>query len=188
MSLYMTSTVAIDDTTITKNSLNQLQVNTSYFPYKIAEIDISTNTTQVDITGLDGNSDEVYLLILRIYNPTGSQTVNSIRFNDVAINKYYRIFIDSNGSSVSTGETSVSNQIEILKADANSVGTAVCYVFAKSGSQRHVLAHSYTSSIHRHLFGRWVDTTSNLTKINIVCNTSNGIGTGSKIWVYKLVG
>jgi len=77
MGLYMTSTVAIDDTTITKNSLNQLQVNTSYFPYKIAEIDITSNVTSVALSGLA----DYRIIEIFCYFSNDSGVTSSVNFN-----------------------------------------------------------------------------------------------------------
>ena len=157
---------------------------------KIAHITVETNTQQVDITGLDGDNDICYLLIILNKNAhTTGNTSLILRFNDDDGNNYDMCRITSDGSSVATWSATDQNGLKyVFQAPINNVQLGYFTLWAKSGSYRCLVdlaQWNATSKLYVYQ-GYWKNTSDNLTKMSFINNTGDYIGAGSTFILFRL--
>lgn len=155
---------------------------------KVADVVVNSNTTQVDITGLNITKDSEYLLVSDWDSPSTSEL--RLSPNDLTnnTNYYSQRIVGFNSSPVA----SRSNTNSILNASSNT--KSIAYTHIKLSNIEAFTAQSYgmrdygTSTVY--LVNRFVSSTyeniSNITKLNLVSSASNGIGSGTRFQLYKL--
>jgi hypothetical protein len=157
---------------------------------KVADIVVSSNTTQVDITGLDIQKGSEYLLVSD--NITAVQGTPLRLFpNDLTTNTNYytqRIFASGSSSSsirfneniINGGQTLNTRQLSYIHIKLSNIGayTYQAYTVNDYGTSNVFLINNFCSSIAENI--------TNITKLNIVARETNGIGTGSRYQLYKL--
>lgn len=160
----------------------------------IYENDITSATTSVNITGLDGNSDIDYEIRVRFVSGSAAGAIDYyFQPNSDSSSSNYRernIWMDNaNAPTNSTANTAPG----LYLCGGNNALGGVCQgkntFFAKSGFRRTSLNQSIIfnsdaswSSWNRH--GIWTDTGNNITSMNISTTQTNGIGAGSRIEVW----
>lgn len=158
----------------------------------IEDITVPADTTQVDITGLDGDTDALYRLIAS-FRASGGFCNVMLRFNnDSGASSYAWSRIRSTGTSVGAAQDADDSQIEANIAIADGeVGNLDVIIDPNTGQERPVQmcqgavndpATSFRLAI---VFGLWLDTVSNMTEINLFAAVANAIGAGSRIWLFK---
>jgi len=152
----------------------------------IDEVSVATDTTDVDITGLDINTHRQYLIIIKITNPTASETGYYLYVNeDYEKTNYYIQFIEASGTSIIAGRR---NFPEIAHTFAGGITfVKVVMVRGADGVPRAVAEqakHSPASITFQNY--AWVKTASvtNITSIRIHAVATGAIGAGSKIEIY----
>jgi len=154
---------------------------------KVAEVEVDSDCTYVDFTGLDGNSAWFYILFGIIKNPTSSNSHYYLFVNgDTTTTNYYRQKWTCNGTAT-----------EALRVNYPSVGYA-------TSSNRTFLEIAITkdsdgyfrfnskenrltgSDVQLHLhFGCKTATVSNITSLRVQAGATNAIGAGSKFILFK---
>jgi hypothetical protein len=142
-----------------------------------------TFTNSFDITGLNGDSDEIYLLVIN--HCAGAGQGPAIRFNDDNANNYGQSQIWNNKIGT-IGHNNAPTQVSIpLYYVTPNMGISRIYIYAKSGTERFIVGehYGYTTTNEHYLVtlgGYWTNTADNITKLNIVMTGAVNSG------IYKL--
>jgi len=152
----------------------------------VAEVDVATDSDAVVVSGLDGDTHEIYIVILKLVNPTGDYVDYGLQVNgDTGTNYDYagEWYGAAGGSHWESG----ADRIWFGSCVAGGVAVYKLVVYAKSGIERLVESNGVDTepTVHEHT-GMWKNTVDNLTRIDIIANVAGGIGAGSKILVYAL--
>jgi len=176
----LVTTADIEDRAVTRAKLSFDTL------WKVARVDVTSDVTQVDFTGLDGDSDGLYVLVCYINNGSSSAANYGLRFNDDTGTNYTYVYLYGNGSSVSTDVDSLS-YLYLGYLAAGSRAFKVYWIYPKTGQLRYVTGH-HVDTNHRawHIGGWWTNTTDNLVKISIVASATGAISAGSWFILYKL--
>lgn len=194
--IYGTSTFTA--TSITKISINAgtngIAVGSRFQLYKlvakkVADITISTATTQVDITGLDIDKESEYMLVAtRVVGATlvdnGDLTL-FVNDNTTHTNYYYQQLAAVN-TDLSAERT---NKNRWLRGNLGSHFNITKIKLTNNGyfvSQEDEITN-LSSSIS--LIKRYMNSTftlTSITKLSIIAQEANGIGIGSRFQLYKL--
>lgn len=163
----------------------------------ISETDITATTGRVEISGLDGNTDEIYILYMRMVNDIATSSAFTLFFNgDSATNYGYQYFAGTD-TTTSAARGTTQTGIPIGEISNDTATTQLCYteswIYAKSGYERTLLSSqnrrasgTYVAQTME-LAGIWNDTSSTISSIQITASTSTAIGVGSNIqlWVKR---
>lgn len=154
----------------------------------------SNSTTVTFSTGIDGNTDGIYRLIWKIKNVSGATPNYFWHPTGVSTNLHSRkgytnttdgTFTSNTHTDLILGFASANNtwfsgSIDIYpRKSAHSVGAPMTYSgtsFNWDGTVNWVFM----------IGGEWTETSTNLTSIDVTAASSNGIGDGSELWLYKL--
>jgi len=153
---------------------------------KVAEIDVSSDITQITITGLNINTDKFYLLIFKAKNPTSSETAYYIFFEgDTNPANYYT------QDYVSTGSSYASARFNAPRIGYNYAGenmfTLALIIRDVDGIPRWgaITTRRPINVVERGGYGGGkTAAVTNITRIDIVSSIANAIGAGSKIIMY----
>jgi|GEM_PF-6557233 len=126
----------------------------------------ATGVTSVAITGLNGDTHGIYLLVLRALNNYTSDNYVFLRFNGDATTGNYDGDLEQFDSGSNLYRSSP-RDIPILRLPAGAYGIAVAFIYAKSGKQRCVSAIGGAPGKAEFAGGVWKNTTDNLTEIDI---------------------
>jgi len=157
---------------------------------KVADIVVSSNTTQVDITGLDIQKDSEYLLVSYWNNVTSTSPAAGLYVNNnTTATNYYTQRIEANGSTASATRY---NAIWTLTPGGGT--DTVAYTHIKLSNIGSYTNQSYnifgpgstTPGIVNHFGSSIAENITSITQLNIISNVSNSIGTGSRFELYKL--
>jgi hypothetical protein len=147
--------------------------------------------TTYDFSGLDGDTDREYLLTGKIVHGSSGSPFFSARLNAQATT--YAITRTQNAAGSITGTTFT--EPYIAGGPANAVSSFEAKIFAAKSVNsvaqlRQYLAKSIVNNGGTMTMvdwaGNWTDTTNNITSIRLHCDTTNGIGNGSQVALYKL--
>jgi len=158
----------------------------------LADITVSSATTNVDITGLNLVKGEEYVLVCDVYNPTATGTPLSILINgNNTVTNYYTQYISANGTSVTSGRENNANlqyhdQSRRLCAIANLKITNNGYFVWQSNANRAYDLGS--SSFYVPIYGTSTFTVTSITSIRLLVGVTNAIGVGSRFQLYKTGG
>ncbi len=159
----------------------------------IYETDVTSATTSVNITGLDGDNDLDYIVITRIVNGNPNMDyflqlnsdTNSGNYGKRAMahtdgTAYINNFSNSEMGLYAGGHGS---------AGSNGISFSKLEIYAKSGTMRFSIYRSghftSTTSWSNHAgYGWWTNTASNITSMTLTTNVANAIGAGSHIEVW----
>jgi len=154
---------------------------------KIAEIEVTADTTAITFTGLDLDADKAYFLLFKVKNPSTSELAYYLFFNDdTTTSNYYNQLIHGDDSNISGARE---NRPVIVGITGGSVGLSkVTIMRSPDGRPRYMAENTRESpsSIRVSLrYGAWT-TDANVTKIEIQSQDANAIGAGSKVILFKL--
>lgn len=156
---------------------------------------ITANATSVTFSSLDGNTDGVYRLVVKVLNNAASLTTYRLKPNGLTSNLYgQQQYVASSGGNawgaLDTGTVNpafisngaslwVTGTVDIYaRKNAHSIAAPMLYTgFASSGDGSSMLLHL--------VGGIWTDTSTNLTSLEYLASQANGIGDGSEFWLYK---
>jgi len=155
---------------------------------------VSFPTTQIDITGLNITKDDEIQLV---YTLVGSTTDSSLIWffpNDQTNNTHYVRQIANTQSSTysSSREVNADSWVVFTRSNLRSEG----YADIKIGNDNRIAIKNYylwgfgstgVNLYHTNLFSAGIGfTLTNITKLTIFCNRTNGIATGSRIQLFKV--
>ncbi len=161
----------------------------------IEKKDIVTPTGSITFSGLNGDVDEVYMLLFRNLSPAGgsSPAIVDLRPNAIA-NVGFTTLYNMAGTGVTTIFTA-STQLQIQRVSTSALtpvfGKFIFY--AKTGQRRMLQGLSSESRAATNDFngkywtGRWQDETTNITSIELIANASDRISAGSSWQLYRAV-
>jgi len=153
---------------------------------------LTTDTTSVAFTDLNGDVDQAYFMILRIINPLTVTTAYVFLPNNTTPSGTLGVIAGSkfDGTTATEWLTGFTN-LRIIGLPAGSNISGHIFFMAKTGVRRemYTVAGLYDSTPVGGSFrqgGFWNDTTTNITSIYITANQANGIGAGSRFILYRL--
>lgn len=149
----------------------------------LADVVTPSNVDYVDFTGLDINTDGVYLLQTVIINPLGSIIAASLyREADYTPTNYYRQALISDGANVSSGRYNNSIFLSCPPGKSNFAhivitkcpnGYLKSIPFGMLSSESDIRLHHGTITS--------ANTTANITSLRVAAQLSGGIGAGSTL-------
>lgn len=155
---------------------------------KVSEVNVSSDCTYVDFTGLDGDDEQPYLIYCNIKNPTtGAVGYNLFVNGDTIETNYYyqQILIDGTNSSPARG-----NHARILSVPASQAGFAEATILKDvNGYYRAISSQSRDVGSNVKLMLGTVcktGTITNITSLRLSATATGGIGAGSRITLFKV--
>lgn len=142
----------------------------------------------VTISGLDGDAHANYLLLAKIANGANAAVLYDIRPNGLTTNQTaVWETLNTGGRTNNTGSI-----IYLGGAPANAWCTIECLIHAAKTINSISKPRAFTSRAEYpsttftflRVGGMWNETSTNLTSIDVHCDTANGIGDGSRFDVY----
>jgi hypothetical protein len=153
---------------------------------KVMEINVTSNTTQVTITGLDINTDKFYLMFTKWKNSTTTRAPISMYVEgDTTATNYYVQFLGADGATLGANRE---NDAYIADIQAGNEYTQLIlmqrtpngYPVAISVGQRWV---GSAVSNETRIWSR-VATTANITRLDFIGGVEYEIGAGSRIIIF----
>lgn len=154
---------------------------------KVADIKVSSNTTQIDITGLDIQKGSEYLLVSDYVN-IGSD-LSIIYNNRTSQNTYFSQNIDAAGTSATA--TRFNRNIALYQDDTNTMGVGYTHIkLSNTGSFTFQSYQIYKSGTSSPNLANWFcsnteENVSSITKLSLIGRT-NPISPNSRFQLYKL--
>ena len=158
---------------------------------KVADITVASNTTQVDITGLDIKKGDEYLLVSNLLATTSSNSVHNLTPNDLTTaTDYHTQAIVGEGSSsgafranraeLTRGVGTLTNNVVYSHIKLSNIGayTSQNYQILGQGASNITMVNNFVSSVAENI--------TSITKLNILSSVSNGIQSTSRFTLYKL--
>jgi hypothetical protein len=153
--------------------------------------DFAAAATSFTFSGLDGDTDEVYLLAYRIIKAGAGTMQVDLRPNGVTTGQETRNAYNGTGGAGNNNSTTL-RITENGSANAGDIYSGWVWIDAKSGVIRTIRA-SYSMALSGgggvyflEAAGAWSDTAANITSIDVVSTLATGIGIGSYLRLYKL--
>ena len=155
---------------------------------KVADILVTSNTTQVDITGLDIKKGDEYLLVGEHNWATLNQGLSLFANNNTTATNYFSQQIRGNGSNADASRTNGSLIVNSaqpgqpnlfyshIKLSNIGAYTAQNYVIRRMGSELQTQNYFLSSS---------AENITSITNLTLSTN-NNGIGSGSRFELYRL--
>lgn len=149
---------------------------------KVAEINVTSDATQVNFTSLDLDTTKSYMLITRLKNTTASTSVLYLCVNgDTTLTNYYSQELYNVGTGVYTQNFNDPRYVAALSGESS---TNVTYLFlAPDGIFRYVSHWSYQTNTSLRAFlmiGNKSASVGSITELNIVSSVTGGISAGSE--------
>lgn len=162
---------------------------------KIYETTLTSTASSLTISGLDGDTDILYELIIYIVN--GQGTAGTCRYylrmnGDTGSNMGTQSTYGYGASPGSAGYTGTYWYTTRTAATVGSVGLSRSLIYAKSGYVRTILTEGLldvigTGILMNILFTEsWNNTADNITSMVITAELTNGLGIGSHIELWAL--
>jgi hypothetical protein len=177
------------------------KVSTSTFSTSVTT---ATLTKVAEFTSLDGDTDDMYMILIEAQGAQGSNGQFGITFNnDAGANKYGYVLnrnSSASGTESSIASAGLSTNIVISGTAASISGDNIAgVIYIKSNktitnttrtAQSQLIAGSGGSDIaQQSSWGGWSDTTNNLTSIELRCYQDSGSTQtcSGKITLYKII-
>lgn len=146
------------------------------------------------ITGLDGNRDVIYRIVVDAYaNTSGLSNALTIQFNSDSGNNYGNQRIYALSTTIAADRSVYSsNPVLIISSTTGIRGSGEILLFAQSGFIRPAVQSEVDAVEGTTVFGitmtgqSWNNTSDNITSLTIASNRASGIGIGTRIDVYAL--
>lgn len=152
--------------------------------------DFSAQATSYTFTGLDGDTDCIYLLKYRIIKNTTSAMLVTAKPNGLATNQHsYSSFF---GTATGTYDFAVLDIDRNGGATTGDVGSGELWIHAETGIARQFFVteaqfrNAGVGVFQIEAVGYWSDTAANITSLEILCDQTNGIAAGSYLRLYRL--
>lgn len=161
---------------------------------RLAVFNITTATSSVTFSSLNGNTDEIYEIRARIVNNFAGGTNTYILPNNDTGTSYGYQYVYGTNTTTSAGRSTAASGIYLAQnAATNDLSQGSGFLYAKSGYVRthinnHSLGAATTTITGLMMFGNcWNNTADNITSLVIVSNQASGLGVGSVIELYRKV-
>lgn len=155
----------------------------------VADIVVSSSTTQVDFTGLNFTSDDELLLVSDIVGPTTTVSYYIYANNDTTGANYYHQYISAAIGVVNSSRNTTPKMVASLSGEKAMSNVKIKLTDGGYFTYQASSTRDYSTSgvlIHEY-YGSKISTISSITQLNIVSSSANNIGTGSRFKLYKLV-
>ena len=156
---------------------------------KVAEINVSSNTTYVEFTGLSGSNGDIYVIFFNLINHTSTTAYLGICINgDTTSTNYYRSSLIVNNTSVSSLRSNDHRAIPIGSDDRKTFG--ISYISLNNNDYSYLahLVYGIPSEVRQfYTMVKYTSSVTSITSLKIQSNVTNGIGSGSKIRLYKMI-
>lgn len=143
--------------------------------------------TSIQFTNLDLDTDECYMVIATVHNPTGTGSNVALFYNaDTTATNYYRQYIYCSSTTIGAARQ---NNAFILDPFASKSSTATIWI--KADAEGYIRAYGCQEDKDpaecrlMNLFTCWTGT-ANATTITFTASVANSIGIGSNITLYKV--
>ena len=161
----------------------------------IYETDITSSTTSVTVTGLNGDSDYEYEVIARFVSgiAQGGGYSYNIRINGDSSSSYIERQLYMDNGSTPTKAVGTSTYTTFCGSQSTVAVGDICFgratLYAKSGYARSLIGqgthHSSSTSWYNHTYSSiYTISGTNVTSLTILSPTANAIGAGSHIEVW----
>ncbi len=159
--------------------------------------DITVDTTSITFSGLDGDTDEQYMLIMHEVTLASAGADYKITMRPNGVTTQQQTFEVSSPSSSGFRATSNFTDLRWRSTYQRARGQAIdttMWLSSKSGSPRNFRTYQGSSSTPKTFPSgsgvtmstlSWEDTSTNITSLDIVASTAGGIGAGSTYCLYK---
>lgn len=196
-SIYDTSTFTSTNITklsIVSNVSNAIGIGSRFQLYrlkakKVADIIVSTATTQVDITGLSIDKDSEYMLVSDVVNASGTTDLIALYPNDnVTSTNYYNQNIYATGVDIASSRTNTNYCFAVYTGYKNFAITKIkltnngYFVYQSDTIPRYYGTNMFLSKN----YGTSTFTMTSISKLSIKANITNAIGIGSRFTLYKM--
>jgi len=163
----------------------------------IAETTLSVTASNIEFTGLNGDTDVIYLIRAYIVATTTALEIYAIFNNDSATANYGWQYLIGYGSAVGAGRFTTWDGISLTYTGSDTTTSNLAYsesiIYAKTGNERLVIVESIDMCDATYI-GRivvkgaiWNNTTSTITSLKIL--NSGGVnfaaGTNIQLWAKK---
>ena len=163
----------------------------------IAETTLSVTASNIEFTGLNGDTDVIYLIRAYIVATTTALEIYAIFNNDSATASYGWQYLIGYGTAVGAGRFTTWDGISLTYTGPDTTTSNLAYsesiIYAKTGNERLVIVESIdmcdATYIGRIVFkgAIWNNTTSTITSLKIL--NSGGVnfaaGTNIQLWAKK---
>ena len=147
----------------------------------------------INITGLDGNKDQIYQIEATTINPA-TNNVQVLRFNGVSTNVYDFRYVEFGGSTSISALNATSSMSYMASSGTNSMEQTIMTIQAATGRNRTFVSQSLRGGANQITTvasyfgtGMWRDNSTNITSINILYSViSGGYGVGTVVRVLAL--
>lgn len=154
---------------------------------KVSEVEVTGSAvSSVTFSGLDGDSDKVYLLVAYVYNTDGSTHELGVRLNNDSGTNYDDQYLSGSGTNVTAASRTGRTYVKIGSAYATRWNLFKTLIYAKSGYRRVVISQQGSSGNVELCAGDWNNTTDNVTSVVVVMPAGAYIGVGSRFILFKL--
>ena len=152
----------------------------------VSYVEITSDVSQMEISGLNGDTDIEYILTGRSISTADISTELSLRFNNDTGDNYNIHYHEVSSSDHTYGQyTSVSHML-IGRLPALGDLSFLVYIYAKSGGYRYAIVNSIGRDLWLGYYGNeWVNTTDEITSMQIY-QVNGSIMAGSTFSLYKL--
>ncbi|HMV45490.1 MAG TPA: hypothetical protein PLP33_31400 [Leptospiraceae bacterium] len=161
----------------------------------IYETDLTGTQNNINVTGLDGNTDKEYMIVARIVSPITAACAYGIQPNGITGSSIYGFQYVGAGGPPSAIAGRNTNELFLNMTTNNTAGQvayANSFMLAKTGASRvlHTLnvqqLAAGTSTIgDNYVFSAvWTDSTTNITSLNFAAQNNSCYGAGSHIEVW----
>ena len=154
--------------------------------------DFGSAATSYTFSGLDGDTDEVYVLVFRVKKAVASAMNIELQPNAATTNQVSSgHFAGPSGASGVLNNTTL-RLMEDGDATNGNISAGVAVIEAKTGILRTMrcqwtVALASPAVYSAHFAGVWNETATNITSLVFIASQTNGIGTGSYARLYKLL-
>ena len=162
---------------------------------RIYDSTLSSAATTVTISDLEGDTDVIYRLILRLKNDNASASLYNIRYNNDSGSNYGKQYLTGVASVAAAGRQTANTAqlvMTITALDQNFLAFSDNLMYAKSGYERTVLSET-TEDVNGTTVntialngGSWSNTADEITSIVVSASQADGLGVGSVIELYRL--
>jgi len=159
---------------------------------RIYDSTLSSAATSVTISGLEGNTDVLYRLIVRSVKGTNSGN-NAIRPNSDSGNNYGSQYLKGQNTTASSLRGTADNYIYLgTTTNADDMAMSDTLIYAKSGYERTILAlivsavNGTTVDTTQIQGNSWNNTADEITSLLVYSTGVDGLGIGTHIELYRL--
>lgn len=153
--------------------------------------DFAGAATSYTFSGLDGDTDEVYVLAFRVKKAVAAAMNLEIQPNAATTNQVSSGFFAGAGGTSGVLNNATMRVTEDGDATSGNVSEGVVIINAKTGMVRTARCNWVVATASPAVFSAdfasvWNETATNITSLVFIANQANGIGAGSYARLYRL--